>query len=740
MARLVFSAVIPSTGGVNINLEHASGPLVAPAQVNVEATGHAGLADFERSGTFYDGAWHEYYHEWTVRGEPLPDFDATNNMPGVWLNANKYGGKRACIALSEPGDYIIDLTVTDKNGVKAVAFTSTITVAAATSVYSEADTVYVDQTGAFTGVPAASGKVASMTALWAYLNSNKRPHLVLLRRGDDYQDDEYLRTQNDFLQIAHTDAWGTGTKPILRISTGTTGTYLERAGYELYTVPSMDQVSLANVSIVGDWDSTTETGANSKSSGIYLRPDSSVEIFFTAYNVDISGVGIGINMSPSGVGGNMHVCFANSSVTNWRDYGTFAQNMTTGSLALLGASMAQHVDALHGGTFRDVSGTSDQFSNNHGPVRMDQIGFFYSNATRLFSRSGWSGLGADHRADQPCIRFNTNGVPGVSIYVGKSILEGGSQIVNIEGENTNTDDVAGRAVFEDFLMIATAKQTGQMVSSQQGAATFRNGLIFYPDIVQIGSASTRAVFEFKPNKPVSGSEDEPVTVHNISVFNALDAANDFGASMILTDIATVTDFIGENNIYHFPNGTNSNVEAHVVVEPLEGVTPLYKGVRYGFAPVEVILAATVQDGETITIPYTAIDKRLTSGAYESAGATDQAYWLANAGTRHRIGIKGTSTPHLNAHTGGITVDFNATEVVITLTAGGSFGAAGKVVQVQLDRSGVIPQMDTAYASPATVQVVRHNSAGPSASGRVTRKDALGVKRSEVPARGALNQI
>ena len=91
------------TGTVSITVDKPA-TAFAPAQVWVEATGHSGLASFEDSGVQYDGSFHEYYHVWTVNGQPLSAFQAPQNMVNGWNNPNVAYGQYAAFCFPDPGE------------------------------------------------------------------------------------------------------------------------------------------------------------------------------------------------------------------------------------------------------------------------------------------------------------------------------------------------------------------------------------------------------------------------------------------------------------------------------------------------------------------------------------------------------------------------------------------------------------------------------------------------------------
>lgn len=738
MLDLAFTLVGGSapTGTVNITVEKPTTP-VAPCHIWVQATGHSGLASFEESGTHYDGATHEYYHFWTINGEPLPNYTAPTNLISQWKSANQFQGKRACIPLTAPGNYVIDLVVVDRLGNIAVASTSTITVADPDLHFADADTVYVDQSGTHTGVPSASGKVSSLAGLWAYLNINQRPHRVRLKRGDDYSEDEYLRV-GSARQMAHIDAWGSGAKPIVRCTNNPDHVYFDRACVEYFTIPGIDQYSVSNLDLRGDWDSATESGNNSQGVGLKVIAQEQVEAWFTFSGCDVGGLGIGVSAGvTTGSGGQSeHVCLVNSTITNWRDYGIFTQAYINSEFAAVGSQIAQKTDALHGGTAPNNMGSSDGFRNNHGPVRINDTFFTYLHASDLFSRTGWS-TGA---YDQPCLRVNTKGQIDHDTHVSRCVMEGGFVIIKHTLQNSASVDNPTNDLFEDLLVISTAKTTGGLIGEDSGNSTYRNVMGIMPDVQVPNGASSRNLFSFGADNPGNNNDDEPVAVYNCTGYFPIDSANDDGDALGFASQGTHINYTEENNLFYVPNATTPNTaQGPVVTEVLSEITPRFSGTRYGYAAV-VLTAPTngLGPGENMTVAYNAIEKVLTNGTIVESGSTDQSYWLANGGTNHRLGERRGSSI---CHGKGLNVTFGASEITLeNTTSGFTLGTTGSTLYLLLDRMSVVPALDTSLATPATLNIIKPTSGssalGGATSGRVTPKDFFGRDRGDPADQGA----
>ncbi|MEP1202181.1 hypothetical protein [Pseudophaeobacter sp.] len=751
MFDFVFTASTPpaGSGSVEIEVDKPSSILVAPVGIFVKAVNHAGLAAFEESGTVYDGAFHEYYHFWTVRRTPggnLPDFTAPTNLPAAWKGAEDYQGLEACISLFEPGTYEIDLVVFDRLGDYATATTTAITVADPDTHFADADTVYVDKTGTFTGVPAgvpAANKVTSLAAAWTYLEANTRPHRVRLRRGDVYEEDRALRWGTT-RQAVYTDAWGsTGDRPAVMGVTDLSSLYYGNGPFTRFLIPGVDQWTLKGIELRGDYDAATETGVHRSASGIVFG-DNDNDTFLMVHDCRITGCGMGMYMADSAV--RKRIIVSNTTITNWGEYGILVGSNEV-KYGFPGTAVVQNVDALHGGSGFG-SGSSDGFSNGHGPMRFGKAKYADLQKMDLFSRNGWSDSGVPgHRADQPCVRWHTSSVigdPDNNLHISQCVMEGGYIAISLAAQNALSDDIPKNILIENTLILASPKNEDKIIDVQSGGTTLRNMMCWYSSKGINGGGRTFAASA--PDNPTADNLTNPVTYHNMSIYNARGAAYSAGRVYTIAGIPTFTNTTIENNILYGPDlDIPITTEVPVTLQTITGVTPRFKGIRYGWSPVIVTIPeGGWPNGGTYNIPYADLGYTLSNGEVTEAGTTDQAYWLANAGTKHRMKTKGGLC--YSEDTGGIRVDFNATEVVITNTSGGTVwgnaGPAGTACSIGLDRVSQIPAMDTTLdVTGETVQVVvsaSESSAYRSGAGRVTPRDVFNKDRSKKnPSGGAV---
>ena len=259
-----------TTNGASVDIELDSRLIsVAPAQVWLKAVNHSGLAAFDDNGTVYDGAHHEYFHVWSINGKPLSAFSAPVNMVTGWNNPNVAYGREVAFCLTEPGNYVIDLWVVDKNGVTASKSTETITVVDSAEMYPGAGTICVAQDGDFTGAPSGAVEILTMQALENYLKGNAGPFRVLFKRGQVYDFDNmtsaYWLRLPDAREVEYIGAFGSGAKPILKDPSEyvrSNGKLRDSNGLiAAWDASAVLGLTVTDVDFQGDFDPAAETGA-----------------------------------------------------------------------------------------------------------------------------------------------------------------------------------------------------------------------------------------------------------------------------------------------------------------------------------------------------------------------------------------------------------------------------------------------------------------------------------------------
>jgi len=370
--------------------------VVAPAPIWLEAIGISGfdVSGGPGPGETYDPSFHEITFVWTIDGAPLPPYAAPENMVQGWNNANVAYGKRVGFCLTEPGTYTVNLWAVDSNGTTGVAST-TVTVASADSHYSQSNTVVFAADGDFTGAPNGV-LVSDLASLRNTLEARSNPTRLSFKGGEDISNFS-LRIHNG--RLTHVDTWD-GTPVTLRAAADSEIAMLS------WTGDGETQITMQNLSFVGNWDATQELGVTNGGFAWNLMKTDAPAI--CVHKCSVSG---GYAMNPSQGHprtGDAKFMFADCVSTNWRGYGIYCQNVRGGKLYVLGCRLAQHPDALNGGRKEPA------FYNINSGFRDEDCRDIYMSCTDVFNITGWSG---QYLNQNPSLRFGGNGAVNTSVVV-----------------------------------------------------------------------------------------------------------------------------------------------------------------------------------------------------------------------------------------------------------------------------------------------------------------------------------
>ncbi len=667
----------------SISILTTKAPVVtAPAPVWFEATGHSGfnVPDGPATGETYDPSFHEITHIWTVRGQPLPAYNAPENIVTGWNNPNVQYGKRVAFCFPTPGTYDVDLWAIDSEGIIGEASAS-ITVIAPEDAYSAKNTLIYSESG-FSGAPAGT-QISSISALKSAIRNANAPTRVRFKAGETVSDVS-LAASNGYL--THIDSWGSGSRPILRPS-------LTSSRMFLWSKSSPDtQITFSGIKFLGYWDSRTETGVSKSHTQWNQKAISATVLLHDCESDGVGGWGLTANGSP------MNIMLADTFITRWQNVGLYLSGNQNGRFALLGCRITQDPDALGGGP-------GFQFNNYLGPIRISFCRRNNISCCDLFSNHGWTG-GAllDH---QPCLRINTGGETNTSTIVDRVVMEGGYEVLNMEGENTATNDNPGNNLFDKVLVLVTANTNRKVISCHHGGTTFRNIMVFEANVPYV-KAVTDEYFNFGVNNPQHNNLLEPISLYNNTVLSLVNSGNDNRDTAEFQDnLNLFLNTTEENNVFHAPNGS----QPFTLDQPLTtsttipGITPRYSGYQQNYDFVTGTLGSSVANGSSFTVPYSNIGRQDANGNGPS-GATDQAYWTANEATDTLHVIRMGRT-NLHAMLGDFSVTFTGSGAQITNLTGSTW-SSGTQYNLRLDRktrlNTELPK-DGQFASPSAVPEV-----------------------------------
>ena len=741
-------------GSVEIETYEPS-TLVAPTQVWLRAVNHSGLASFEETGLVYEGAFHEYYHEWTINGEPLSAFSRVSNVLAEHNNPNKMFGQEVGFVLPAAGDYVIDLVVTDRLGNTATASTETLTVVTPESYFPEADRIYVDNTGVYDGVPAASGKVQTLEALRTAMNSrNANPTWVLLKRGQEHTLDgvnpggnENARGLLDFQsnnKVQMVSNYGDSEDPVPVITQSLDSTRFYTSAAISTTNPLNEKWrTFTGFKIEGDYSPEEERGAWRHSYALSAGAWATDDGFLLFHQVETEGTAFGFGSVNDGatIGSNFRHMISDCLVDGYKDYGFFGSHPDA-RLALIGFGVIQKSLAMN-------KGAQDGFRNAHGPIRIPYGTLVLVSMCDILTR------GAGDGNDQPCLRLFPSSDSGQHGYVDRCTMEGGFEVIHLRRSSQQVPAQPYNVVLERNLLVGST-YTQHHIHAQRSGLTARDNLFIDTNVEKIVASGTAVInLSEDENYPELGDNtDDPIVFHGNTYVNLQSAAND-GTNrpndflVNEGDYYTNVKWSDQNNVTHKADGdiTFTDFAPLDLSTAISDVSMRYAGLRFGYTSIEITLDADYADGEIVEVPYTAFDQILSDGTVlgGGSGTTDQAYWQAIEGANTRHQVKWTTGANQRrrfyAEGGDFAVTFtDATNVQIQNLTGLTW-LSGDTLGIWLDRTTLLQSVDATYANPTSVPLPRPQT-GSSAidaatTGRVSPKDFLLADRGATPSKGAL---
>jgi hypothetical protein len=653
-----------------------------------------------QSGEVYDPQYHEIVYLWTFDDAANAVPRTALNMPDAWKDINKGYGRRVVHCYNDPGTYTVTCYSYEPATQRFGSETISVTIADPDTVFPAGQTIVYDPDGTadVSGLSSPDVKTSwaqVMSARNALGTSNNArilfaPGAVLtLRNGDpDIDTNAWSNLRLGALDMDNPN------RPSI-VSSGRQGFGPGKSLVRDWGEYCSETV-LYGVDLVGEWDSTTETGRMVSPFSIYQSQQTGDSHLFLMHRAKVSGfvsLWAQIAIPQTALA---YAMYSDMSVTNWQDYGIISGNDDPRfNTALVGVSSAQNVDALSGGK-------KNGMHNNHGAWRDFSSIRAYASVCDFFSRTGWSAGGSYggniFPVDQAAIRINTSGGAGRESYLDRVSAEG---YIWYEEQGRTNVDRPGNHVIDKMLQVGGSRHTlSQFVMVSYGGFTARNYLGIKLGRNEAGGTVARF---FGLNNGSGDPQNGPagVRVYNSTGIDlrsdtqALDRNVDFAATV---QAPYSVQFL-ENNLFHEPNRSGSVPVTGVTVDAgtaIAGYSIRHKGPRFNFAHEEADLPVFVSGaGGTFTIPYSQITDQLVNlNNTDNGTPTDQAYWQAieNIDTRHRISVGGDTW---HADQNEIDVTFGATGVTITNNSTVDW-VSGATYQLRLDRASLIPDYDPQY--------------------------------------------
>ena len=758
MFDLSFTCENTPTGEGTVSIEtETPSAIVAPAQVWLRAVDHDGLASFEQTGAVYDGAHHEYYHEWTINGSPLSAWSKPQSLISEHNNPNKMFGREVAFLLPTAGDYVIDLVVTDRLGNTATASTSTITVQDPEDYFPEADRIYVDPDGVWAGVPAASTKYTTLIELEAALTSfGTNPTWLCLRNGvehsmsgvapggnDNGREKIFFQHTNTIVRISGYGSGPGGSKPIITAGTDST----RDARNSLFDVKqpknSIGWRTVTGLRFESNYNPETWHGIGNCGAALSMSEWKGDEGFCLFHDIETEGTGYGFSAGNSIGVVTVPVRFmiADCEVDGWRDYGHFGCSPNT-RFAFIGNYFHQKPNTPNHG---DQDGTA----TNHGPIRIPYGFHVVVQMNDLYSRGGWDGN------DQACLRLfpSADQTPTQVAHVSRNTFIGGWEIIHMR-RSSDGEAVPVNVVIEKCLTVGTGKTSLHLYCQRSGVTVRDNIAVDLNAPRDVPTWGGAAYLFTADSKVVAGNEADPICIYGNTYLSLFDASNDgvnktYKIAENLNDYFTNMDDNVENNVVHKPSGdiTATDFAPINIATNFSGVDATYNGTKKGFEALDIVMSSEIVNGATYPIAYVDTNQDLRDGT-SLGGATDQAYWQAieATDTDHQLYIfDDTASAKRYRHysqLGDFSVDFSdATNIVITNTSGMSWPINQRIA-FRLDRKSLTPAIDATYANGADVPIPRPTTGSPAiggaTTGRISPTDFFLESRGATPDAGAVN--
>lgn len=673
-----------------------------PAPVWFEVTDITGAqATGPGSGT-RDPQFHDIVYLWDFGDARNAAPRTALNMPEAWKDLNTGFGRQVCHVYTDPGTFTVTIYAFEPATRRFGSTTLTVEITDANARFGADKTIIYNPGGLADTSGFANATV--ITTTWAKVIAARSvkgltPCRILIAPGVTLMDTvlyDNIKPRWSNVRIGGMDP---GSRPVIQVDR------LKTPLVRDFLSDSRELV-LYDLDFQGPWDSATETGRIIRP--VNTRRGEGYEgNFLTLYHrCRFSGFEAITGCYETGANQKTYNIWNDTEITNWQNYGIFGGSRGP-KTAVIGCSLHQHENALSGGP-------KNGMYNNHGALRDTESLYLSVSASDLFSRCGWS-VGGTYNgygvtADQATLRINTSGTPGRASYIDRVASEGH---IWIEEQNSSQIDVPGNHVLDKILQVLGSRSNlGYGILCRYGGTTIRNLLAVMLNVPAASSNFTRHLL-FASNSDGSSENDEEVALHNVTFVDLRDDNNAQGKEIGLyrgpvevfgsgQDFTTITV---ENNVFVQPNrtGVPRTDEPLDLATQVPGFAARHKGPRYNFQHYETTLSAPVAGaGGTLDVPYTVIRQTIANTAgLDDGPATDQAYWLAHAGTdkRHRIRIDGRRNFH--ADIGEFSVAFGVLGVTITNHSGTTW-EAGQNLRLRLDRSSRLPPFDPQLSSQGRV--------------------------------------
>lgn len=619
----------------------------------------------------YDPRLHKLHYFWEFYvGDSTPrTFGDFLNIPAIWNNKRVSYLPKPSHIYDEPGTYTVGVTVVDEETGEIGTGEATVVVADPDTYYTAAQTIVVASDSDYTGAPShdVGNRYTTIQAGLSAMQALAGEGRMVVKTGTSYTVNSLsgFYAGPNFANF-RIETWGTAAKPVLDM--GTNNQKLRTQDFD------GKDITIRGLRMVGGWNPQTESGNRNAAIEFFSGPNckyslSNMEIVDAQAGVVILGAASSYNQ-------NSRYCLSSIHIDGWQSYGLyFDAEHSAGSstdanvhIGVNGCTIAHDPLALAGG-----AGDFSQPYNSQECFRQVNWAKVAFDACDFFSKGGWF-VANDKPAVGACIRGNASEKDGQELYVSRTVMESGTNILSIGPSE-------GNYLIDTCLMVGSIDTTN-IFEMMGGGTTIRNVMAVRPDSV---THSGNGFAFFSKNGTITAADGaEGLNLYsntfvNLQSFGTWNFDN-FG--YLATDYSVL---VNTNNFRYGPNlGTPYSPDGAATGAKIAGFTPRYSGWRWGFEYFSFTVPSTA-NGATFDILYSAITLQ------EGGNPTSSTFGSG----RNMVGnwLDGVD----------VAFSFLSDRVRITNNTGGTISGSYKI---RLDRhNGTLPAQNTAKATPSNLAVL-----------------------------------
>ncbi len=489
-------------------------------------------------GGVYDARMHDVYYVWSF-GE-AGSFAAPQHLLTEHMDRNRATGPAVAHVYRTPGTYTARLDMYGTiDGNPAHAYSErTVTVGSSATMFAGAQTYFVSPSSDWTNAPSGSQHVTSLDDAAGWANEGGGPYRIMLNRGETHTwgGRRFGFNTPETCTIHIVAGPGGGAKPILTC-TGSFGC----GGFDDATYVNKAFVAQGLV-LNGPYDPITPgdpavTGAFG-SFGDYTPQQMLID------DCEIRNFGSFLYIADNT---SRHIYMHDNIMEGYGQWGVTGSHadglILLGNRILSAAGAPIDNDANMGGTVRTGAGVMT----------------FISHANDIECAQGWSGLGGGRIAVQPCIRVESEGVPGQTINIANCTFAGGFTQLSIA--NGDDPSVILNAIIDGCYFLGSY-QSGDVIGTENAGTTVRNNVAVIPNpATRFGPGLSS--FVVLGNVGGGASLVPPMKVYGNTIVNLTSdtlgiVANNGGYSNVTT----------QNNVVHQPNASPAQTaDAPLVTTP-----------------------------------------------------------------------------------------------------------------------------------------------------------------------------